>query len=78
MLSALVRALLQCLVQLLELLFRLPSRGDFALARLVETSVVDCDRGLRRQGCYDLLGALSEDSRSSMPEKKAAENLARS
>ena len=76
LLDTLRDALLQRLVQALQLVLSPSSRLDLALARLVETRIVDGDRRLAGDARHDPFGAIGEDARVGMAEEKAAKHLA--
>ena len=74
--SAFFGPLFKALIQLLKRRLRLPSRCDLALVRLIETSVVDSDRGLCSQSGNDPFRALGKDLWLGMAEKETAQNFA--
>ena len=77
LLGTFCRALLQRLVQELQLPFSVPARCNLPLAGLVEARIIDGDGGLRCQGGHNSLGALGENPRLRMTKKKPAQHFAR-
>ncbi len=70
-------ALLQRLVEMMEILLDALARRDLVLAGLIEARVVDRHRGLRGDAGGQALGAFAEDAALGMAEEQPAEDLAR-